>query len=133
MVPIDLMASPTFSLTLASSVASFAAQALAFVALPFLFQQSLHRSQVETGILMTPWPLAVGLSAPLSGHLADRYPAAVLSGLGLIVLALGLALLALLSPQATGRCCRRRRWSAAAPPPGCWPQRAFRVKPSAPR
>jgi len=100
MVPIDLLRSRTFSLTVTSSIASFAAQALAFVSLPFLFQQVLHRSQVETGLLITPWPIAVGIAAPLSGHLADRYPAAVLSGFGLVALSGGLALLALLSPHA---------------------------------
>ena len=68
---------------------------LAFVALPFFLQGALHRSQVETGLLITPWPLAVGVAAPIAGRLADRYPAAILGGLGLLTLAVGLALLAL--------------------------------------
>lgn len=100
MVPIDLLRSRLFSLSVLTSVASFAAQMLAFVALPFFFQDVLHRSQVETGLLITPWPLAVGVAAPLSGHLADRYSAAVLGSFGLVVLAAGLLLLALLPPHA---------------------------------
>ncbi len=100
MVPIDLLRSRLFSLSVLTSIASFAAQMLAFVALPFYFQDVLHRSQVETGILITPWPLAVGVAAPLSGHLADRYSAAVLGSIGLVVLAIGLALLALLPVRA---------------------------------
>jgi DHA2 family multidrug resistance protein-like MFS transporter len=69
---------------------------LAFVALPFFLRDMLHENQVEIGLLITPWPLAVGVAAPLSGSLADRYPAAILGGLGLVVLAAGLVLLAVL-------------------------------------
>ena len=54
------------------------------------------RSQVETGLLMTPWPLTVAVIAPFAGRLADRYPAGILGGIGLAALALGLLLLALL-------------------------------------
>jgi len=96
LAPVDLMRSGMFSLTVATSVASFAAQMLAFVALPFYFQSELHRTQVETGLLITPWPLAVGVSAPLAGRLADRFPAPILSGIGLAGLAAGLGLMAIM-------------------------------------
>jgi MFS transporter, DHA2 family, multidrug resistance protein len=95
-VPFDLLKNPVFSLAVATSIASFAAQMLAFVSLPFFFEGVLHRSQVETGLLMTPWPLAVGIGAPIAGRLADSVSAAVLSAAGLLVLGLGLALLAFL-------------------------------------
>jgi DHA2 family multidrug resistance protein-like MFS transporter len=74
-------------------VCSFTAQAATLVALPFEIQR-LGRSAVETGLLMTPWPVAVGLAAPIAGRLADRYPAGVLGGLGLVMMAAGMALLA---------------------------------------
>jgi DHA2 family multidrug resistance protein-like MFS transporter len=94
-VPFDLLRIPTFSLSLAISMSSFFAQMAAFVALPFEIQR-LGRSAVETGLLMTPWPVAVAIAAPIAGRLADHYSAAILSGFGLIALAAGLALLALL-------------------------------------
>jgi len=100
LAPIDLLRSRVFSLTVLTSIASFSAQMLAFVSLPFYFQGVLHRTQVETGLLMTPWPLAVGIAAPLAGRLADRYPAAILSGVGLSVMATGLAFLAILPAHA---------------------------------
>jgi DHA2 family multidrug resistance protein-like MFS transporter len=97
LAPIDLLRSRIFALSVATSVASFTAQMLAFVSIPFYLQGVLHRTQVETGLLMTPWPCAVGLSATIAGRLSDRFPAAILSGAGLVLMALGLGLLALLN------------------------------------
>jgi len=85
-----------FALSVATSVGSFAAQILAFVSLPFRFENSLHYDQVATGLLMTPWPVAVGVTAPLSGWLSDRLSAAVLCAAGLTILAGGLVSLAVL-------------------------------------
>lgn len=100
LVPFDLLRIPIFSLSIVTSIASFAAQMLTFVALPFYFQGALGRSPVETGLLMTPWPLAVGVAAPIAGRLADRYAAGLLGGIGLIVFAIGLALLSQIKPDA---------------------------------
>jgi MFS transporter, DHA2 family, multidrug resistance protein len=93
-IPLDLLRLPIFSLSLATSVCSFAAQMSALVALPFELQRLGH-SAVETGLFITPWPLALAFAAPLAGRLADRYPAGLLGGAGLLTLAGGLALLAL--------------------------------------
>lgn len=101
LIPLDLMRIPIFALSVLTSIGSFAAQSLAYVALPFYFEGALHRDQVQTGLLMTPWPLAVGLSAPIAGRLVERIPAAVLGGVGLVLLALGLGLLAALPVHAS--------------------------------
>lgn len=93
MLPIDLFRRPLFSLSAAVAVCSFAVQGLAFVALPFYFVDILHRTQVETGFLMTPWPLVVGIMAPIAGRLSDRHNAGLLGGIGLALLAVGMALL----------------------------------------
>lgn len=96
LVPLDLLRIRLFRLSLITSSVSFAAQTLAFVVLPFLFQSVLGMGVVESGLLMTPWPVAVGFTAPIAGRLADRIPAGKLGGLGLGTLAAGLALLAVL-------------------------------------
>ena len=96
--PVDLLRIPVFALSVATSVCSFAAQMLAFVALPFHLQQEFGYSAVQTGLLITPWPLGIAVAAPVAGRLADRYPAGLLGGAGLLVFAAGLVALALL-PQ----------------------------------
>jgi DHA2 family multidrug resistance protein-like MFS transporter len=96
LLPVDLLRIPLLALSVATSVCSFAAQGLAYVALPFYMQDVLGRTQVQTGLLMTPWPLTVALIAPLSGRLVERMSAGLLGGLGLAVMAAGLLLMALL-------------------------------------
>ena len=96
MLPVDLFRRPVFALSAVTAVCSFAAQGLAFVSLPFYFEDVLLRSQVETGFLMTPWPVVVALAAPLAGGLSDRYPPGLLGAIGLAVLSAGMASLALL-------------------------------------
>lgn len=96
LVPVDLLRLPIFALTIFGSVCSFAAQTIAFVALPFYFEDVIGRTQAESGLLMTPWPLAVVLIAQISGHWADRYEPALLSAAGLVVMAAGIVLMALL-------------------------------------
>jgi DHA2 family multidrug resistance protein-like MFS transporter len=153
-VPFDLLRNPVFSLSVATSIASFAAQMLAFVSLPFFFESALHHSQVETGLMMTPWPLAVAIGAPIAGRLADKVSAAVLGAAGLLVLCADLALLAG-SPRARpgarsrgvwpyadwdlassrrrtiAQCYQRRRFRVAGLPGECSPPPASPARPSA--
>ncbi|HVH81506.1 MAG TPA: MFS transporter, partial [Stellaceae bacterium] len=96
LLPVDLMRIRLFSLSVATSVCSFVAQMTAYVSLPFYLQTRLGRSAVETGLLMTPWPLMTAAIAPFAGRLADRYSVGILGGIGLAIFGSGLALLALL-------------------------------------
>jgi DHA2 family multidrug resistance protein-like MFS transporter len=93
-LPIDLFRRPLFTLSTATAICSFAVQGLAFVSLPFYFEDVLLRSQVETGFFMTPWPLVVAFMAPIGGRMSDRYPVGILGGIGLLLLGIGMVLLA---------------------------------------
>ncbi|WP_153448943.1 MFS transporter [Vibrio algicola] len=96
LLPVDLLRIPIFSLSMGTSVSSFIAQMLALVSLPFFLQTVLDRSEVATGLLLTPWPLATMIAAPLSGYLLERFHAGLLGGVGLGIFACGLFGLVLL-------------------------------------
>jgi DHA2 family multidrug resistance protein-like MFS transporter len=97
--PVDLLKIRIFSMSIATSTVSFAAQMLAYVTLPFLFQSVLGRSAFETGLLMTPWPLALGVVAPIAGRLADKVRAGLIGGIGLGIMAFGLFMLSRLGSE----------------------------------
>lgn len=99
LLPVDLLRIPLFSLSICTSILSFCAQMLALVSLPFFMQSMLGRSEVETGLLLTPWPLATMVMAPLAGYLIERVHAGLLGALGLAVMACGLYALAMLPAQ----------------------------------
>ncbi|MFM0095825.1 MFS transporter [Paraburkholderia nemoris] len=96
LLPIDLLRIPVFALSIGTSVCSFCAQMLAFVSLPFLLQDTLGLSQVETGLLMTPWPAVIIIAAPIAGVLSDKISSGWLGGVGLVTMTVGLLLLATL-------------------------------------
>lgn len=100
MLPLDLFRRPMFTLSALTAVCAFSIQGLGFVAMPFYLEDILKRSQTETGLLMTPWPLVVGVMAPIAGRLSDRYPAGLLNSLGLTLLGAGMAALAMLPDDA---------------------------------
>ncbi len=95
LLPVDLLRRPVFALSLATSITSLAAQSLAMVALPFYFEDVLGRSSAATGFLMTPWPVATAVIAPIAGRLADRFIPGILGSIGLLVMGAGLVLVAL--------------------------------------
>ena len=95
-LPVDLLKIPIFRLSILSSIASLTAQMLAMVSIPFFMQNQLGYSAVEIGLLLTPWPLATILSAPLAGRLIEKVHPGILGSLGMCVLSTGLFLLYLL-------------------------------------
>ncbi|MDI3438961.1 MFS transporter [Erwinia sp. V90_4] len=96
LLPVDLFRIPIFAMSIGTSVCSFCAQMLAMVSLPFFLQSVLGRSEVATGLLLTPWPLATMVMAPIAGRLIERFHAGLLGAIGLAMLAAGLFALALL-------------------------------------
>lgn len=100
LIPLDLLARAPFRISVVGSICCFTAQGLGLLALPFLLH-SRGLAPLAVGISLAGWPLAVALTAPIAGRLADRAPTAWLCGAGGGVLSLGLAGAALAPSGAT--------------------------------
>ena len=98
-LPVDLLKIPIFALSIGTSITSFTAQMLAMVSLPFFMQNILGYSAVQIGLLLTPWPLATILTAPLAGRLVEKVHPGLLGGIGMAIFATGLFTLYLLPPH----------------------------------
>jgi len=94
LLPLDLLAIRPIALAVGASICAFSCWYTAFVSLPFLLQGAGF-SQAATGLIMTPWPLGMALSAPIAGKLSDRLPTAMLCAIGMATLAFGVAVIAL--------------------------------------
>src|ERR1019366_2841142 len=55
---VDLLRIPIFALSIATSIASFGAQMLAFVALPFYLESRFGYTAVQIGLFIKPWAIA---------------------------------------------------------------------------
>src|SRR6201996_2619077 len=100
---IDLLRNRLIGLSSLTSISAFATQSLALVSLPFFLQGTLGISVVQTGLLVAAWPLVVALMAPLVARLADsgRYSSGQLCSFGLLILAIGMAALAVIPADAS--------------------------------
>ncbi len=99
MLPVDLFRIRPFRLSIVASITSFIAQMLAAVSLPFFFAKMLGYNEVQTGLLMTPWPVATAIFAPIAAPLSERLPGERISGFGSLLFAVGLVLMAFLPPH----------------------------------
>ena len=97
--PVDLLRIPVFALSMGASVGAFCAQMLAYLALPFLLLDTYGRTHLQAGLLITAWPVAIVVVAPLAGRLIGRYADGLLGAIGMAVFSAGLLLLAMLPDQ----------------------------------
>ncbi len=101
LLPVDLLRLGGFRTAFLVGFLAFVASNCFIIAMPFFFELQLHRSAVQTGLLITPWPIAIVLVSPLVALIADRYPAGLLSSIGLAVTGAGFALLWQMPAQPT--------------------------------
>lgn len=96
MLPLDLLRIPVFRLSMCASICAFSAQTIAFLALPFLLIETHGVSIGQTGLLISAWPLALAVVAPVVGRKIGRIPASRLGAMGMALFATGLVALAVL-------------------------------------
>jgi DHA2 family multidrug resistance protein-like MFS transporter len=100
LVPVDLLKITSLRFAIVASLCTFSAQMATFISLPFYLQQTLQRPQTSIGMLMAAWPMGAALIALVAGRLSNKYPVAVLSGLGAGSMAIGIAVIVLM-PEST--------------------------------
>lgn len=96
MLPVDLFRIRLYSLSIITSVCSFIAQNLAMISLPFMFFNGLGFSEITTGLLMTPWPLATMVVSPLAAKFVEKHNPGTTAAAGMGIYALGITLMLLL-------------------------------------
>jgi DHA2 family multidrug resistance protein-like MFS transporter len=94
-LPVDLFKIRLFTLSVSTTFLASMAQLMAYIAIPFLFHE-IGRNQTAIGLLITPWPVMVGIMGPFAGRLARRAAPEKLASAGLLLLAAGLVALAAL-------------------------------------
>lgn len=98
MFPIDLLHNKLYDLSVVTYTFSFITQCMALIALPFLFLNGYHFSELTTGLLMTPWPLATMAISPFAARFIEKHNAGATAAFGMLVYAIGIALLLIEPP-----------------------------------
>lgn len=93
MFPIDLLHNKLYTLSVVTYTCSFITQCMALIALPFLFLNGYGFSELTTGLLMTPWPLATMAISPFAARFIENHNAGATAAFGMLVYALGIGLL----------------------------------------
>ena len=96
MLPVDLFKIRLYSLSIGTSVCSFIAQNLIIISLPFLLLTGLHFSELTTGLIMTPWPVATMIISPIAARIIERVNPAFVAASGMLIFISGLILLLLI-------------------------------------
>lgn len=98
LLPLDLLRLRSIRVAVMASICMFAVHMLIAINMPFHLS-SAGFTPVQVGLIITPYPIAIGLLAPIAGRLSDRLPSAVPCAIGGAVLAAAMVLLSNLPPR----------------------------------
>lgn len=93
LLPVDLFKNSMYAMSIITSVCSFIAQNVTMIALPFLYLNSYHFSEITTGLLMTPWPLATMIVSPIAARYVEKHNPGATASMGMAVFIAGVLLL----------------------------------------
>lgn len=101
MIDLTMFRSKIFAFGNAAGLISFVIIFSVNILMPFYLQQILNLEPQQVGIMMTPFPLAMAFTAPISGWLSDRVGPMVLTPLGMVVASLNIFSMLFLTPQSS--------------------------------
>ena len=101
MVALDLFLLRPFRMAAGTSFAAWMSAGICVISLPYLFQVEYGYTPLASGLVLTSWPIATAIAAPIAGRFADRYSPGVIATIGLGIYAASLALFATISGHAS--------------------------------
>lgn len=104
LLPLDLLRIRVVRFAVSASVCMFAAHMLLVIGMPFHLSAAGY-TPLQIGLIVTPYPLAVGLLGPIAGRWADQANSPLTCVLGGVFLAAALLILALVPPTALWAVC----------------------------
>lgn len=90
---------PAISYGYAVAVLGFMAIFCNSVLFPFYTTDILHIDPVQTGLLILPFPIALAITSPISGVLSERYPARIITTVGLGFVIIGTLMFAFMGKE----------------------------------
>lgn len=97
MIDLSMFRNLAFSVSLVTGFITFVAIAGTLLLMPFYLENVLNYNPQQVGLLLAVLPAMLGLVAPISGSLSDRYGSKIITLIGLFILGIGYSLLRLLS------------------------------------
>lgn len=95
MLDLDLFRRATFSAGIGAGLLSYLVMFGVLFVVPFYLETALHLGTAEAGLRLTALPLALAITAPWAGRLADRVGARSITSGGMVLTAAGLVALAI--------------------------------------
>ena len=86
MVDLRMFSNALFSVSLVTGFLTFVTAAGSFLIAPFYLQNVLGYDASQTGLLMSIVPIMLGITAPISGVLSDRFGSRTITVIGMAIL-----------------------------------------------
>jgi len=101
MIDLRLFRSELFSVSLTTGFIIFICLSGSLLLMPFYIQNVLGHDPQQTGLLMATVPVALGIIAPISGSMSDRFGSRPITVAGLAVLSIGFLAVSSLGAETT--------------------------------
>ena len=101
MIDLRLFRNSLFSVSLTSGFIIFICLSGSLILMPFYIQNVLGYDVQQTGLLMATVPVVLGVVAPISGSLSDRFGSRPITVVGLVVLTIGFLAVSSLNAETT--------------------------------